>query len=50
MKQPSKLSAKKKPYKSPKLLVYGDLTQMTKARGKGGRPDSGHDDRRRTGG
>ena len=30
MKQPSN-SSPKKPYQSPKLLVYGDLTEMTKA-------------------
>ncbi len=40
MKQPSEKSAKK-PYQSPKLLVYGDLTQMTKATGNSGRPDGG---------
>jgi hypothetical protein len=40
MKQPSEKSAKK-PYQSPKLLVYGDLTQMTKATGASGRPDGG---------
>jgi len=40
MKQPSEKFAKK-PYQSPKLLVYGDLTQMTKAKGATGRPDGG---------
>ena len=50
MKQPSETPAKKKPYESPKLLVYGDLAQMTKARGKYGRADGGRaDDQRRTG-
>jgi hypothetical protein len=29
----------KKPYKPPKLFVYGDLTQMTLAHGKTGSPD-----------
>jgi hypothetical protein len=50
MKQPSESSAKKKPYESPKLLVYGNLMEMTRARGKSGRLDGGRtDDRRRTG-
>ncbi len=31
----------KKPYKAPKLLEYGDLTEMTKARGPRGRLDGG---------
>jgi hypothetical protein len=49
MKQPSEKPAKK-PYQSPKLLVYGDLTQMTQAAGKKSRPDGGRsDDMRRTG-
>lgn len=49
MKQPSESSAKKKPYESPKLLVYGDLIEMTQ-KGKAGRLDGGiTDDRRRTG-
>ncbi len=38
MKRPSEKPAKK-PYQSPKLLVYGDLTQMTKSKAIGGRPD-----------
>ena len=51
MKQPSERLAKKKPYQSPKLLVYGDLRQMTQARGKQSKPDGGRtDDKRRTGG
>jgi len=40
MKQPSEKTAKK-PYQSPKLLVYGDLTEMTKSVGQKGRPDGG---------
>ncbi len=40
MKQPFEKSAKKL-YQPPKLLVYGDLTQMTKATGKTGRVDGG---------
>jgi len=50
MRLPSEENAKKKPYESPKLLVYGDLIQMTKAKGKGGKKDGGKsDDLRRTG-
>jgi hypothetical protein len=50
MTQPSEKTAKKKPYESPKLLVYGDLIQMTKANGKGGNKDGGKtNDLRRTG-
>jgi len=41
MKQPSEISAKKKPYQPPKLLVYGDLTQMTQAVGSKGHLDGG---------
>jgi hypothetical protein len=40
MKQPSEKTAKK-PYQSPKLLVYGDLTQMTRKTGNRGNPDGG---------
>jgi len=39
MKQPSEALAKKKPYQSPKLLVYGDLVQMTKAVGRKAKKD-----------
>lgn len=49
MKQPSEQSAKK-PYQSPKLLVYGDLTEMTKAVGRSAKIDGGHNpNKRRTG-
>jgi hypothetical protein len=49
MKQPANKSAKK-PYESPKLLVYGDLREMTKAIGRKGQPDGGtHILKRRTG-
>jgi len=42
MKQPSQAQpAKKKPYQAPKLLVYGDLTQMTLAAGSKGQLDGG---------
>ena len=41
MKQPSETIAKK-PYQSPKLLVYGDLKDMTKALGTKGNVDGGH--------
>jgi hypothetical protein len=40
MKQPSSNPAKE-PYQPPKLLVYGDLTEMTKAAGSKGNPDGG---------
>ncbi len=50
MKQPSEKETQKKPYQPPKLLVYGNVAQMTQARGKSGRPDGGRRvDRRRTG-
>jgi hypothetical protein len=39
MKQASEKPAKK-PYQSPKLLVYGDLAQMTKSHAHGGRADA----------
>jgi hypothetical protein len=39
MKQPPERLAKK-PYQSPKLLVYGDLAQMTKSNAIGGNPDA----------
>jgi len=32
---------KKKPYQAPKLLVYGDLTEMTKNMGPRGMTDGG---------
>ena len=51
MKQPStEAPAKKKPYQAPKLLVYGDLTQLTQATGARGNLDGGTRlGRRRTG-
>jgi hypothetical protein len=49
MKQPPNILAKK-PYQSPKLLVYGDLAQMTRSKAIGGRPDAAKTGlRRRTG-
>ena len=49
MKQPSEKSTKK-PYQSPKLLVYGNLTEMTKALGRTSRIDGGNQSqKRRTG-
>jgi hypothetical protein len=49
VKQPAKIPAKK-PYQSPKLLVYGDLTEMTKATGRFGQIDGGSNPlKRRTG-
>jgi hypothetical protein len=49
MKQPTKHTTKK-PYQPPKLLVYGDLAEMTKAVGTKGKLDGGGRPRmRRTG-
>jgi hypothetical protein len=31
----------KKPYESPKLLVYGSLAEMTRKTGSHGKPDGG---------
>jgi hypothetical protein len=39
MKRASQVSAKK-PYHPPKLIVYGDLTQLTMAGGKMGATDN----------
>lgn len=40
----------KKPYQAPKLLNYGNLTEMTKAVGTKAKPDGGPNPfRRRTG-
>jgi hypothetical protein len=41
MKRPSEKLEKKKPYQSPKLLVYGDLTEMTQKAGRKGKADGG---------
>jgi hypothetical protein len=41
--------AKKKPYQSPKLLIYGKLTDMTLTRGRKGAPDGGHGNTARSG-
>jgi hypothetical protein len=46
MKQQTKHIAKK-PYQSPKLLVYGDLAEMTKAVGTKAKLDGGTQPRRR---
>jgi len=49
MKQPTKPVAKKA-YQPPKLLVYGDLAEMTKANGNQGHLDGGtRSNHRRTG-
>ena len=49
VKQSAKIPAKK-PYESPKLLVYGDLTEMTKSAGRFGQLDGGSSPlKRRTG-
>lgn len=34
-------SERKKPYESPKLLVYGNLAEMTRKRGRHGNLDGG---------
>jgi hypothetical protein len=34
-------SERRKPYESPKLLVYGNLAEMTRMRGRHGNPDGG---------
>ena len=39
MTQSVEVPSKKKPYQPPKLLIYGNLTQMTLAKGLVGRPD-----------
>lgn len=50
MKQPFEKEVQKKPYQSPKLLVYGNVAQMTQATGRSGKPDGGtRTFRRRTG-
>lgn len=50
MKQASKEPAKK-PYQPPKLLVYGNLAEMTKSKGNKGKFDGGgRPGRRHTGG
>jgi hypothetical protein len=42
---------KKKPYESPKLIVYGNLAEMTQSKGTVGKPDTGGSGRKRfTGG
>ena len=46
MKQPSKRT-EKKPYQPPKLLVYGDLAEMTRAVGNKFKLDGGTNPRRR---
>jgi len=49
MKQSVEVPAKKKPYQSPKLLVYGSLTQMTQGTGLLGRKDGGKNRKIKTG-
>jgi hypothetical protein len=50
MNRPSeKPEKKKKPYQSPKLLVYGKLAEMTLTKGKKFRSDAGHGQLRFTG-
>jgi hypothetical protein len=40
MSRPAQKMEKRKPYQAPKLLVYGDLSQMTQASGKKGKSDN----------
>jgi len=46
MKQPSEKVARK-PYQPPKLLVYGNLREMTQSVGTKGGPDGGPNPRKR---
>jgi hypothetical protein len=39
----------KKPYQSPKLLVYGNLTEMTLTAGRSGAKDGGKGNKFRSG-
>jgi hypothetical protein len=39
----------KKPYQSPKLLIYGNLTEMTLKNGRKGAPDGGRGNTARSG-
>jgi hypothetical protein len=39
--RPQHEAPKKKPYQAPKLLVYGDLTEMTKSLTAGKKTDGG---------
>lgn len=49
--KPGSSEAPKKPYQTPKLLAYGDLTEMTLAMGNMGKLDGGAiKGMRRTGG
>jgi hypothetical protein len=41
MNRPSEKPEKKKPYQSPKLLVYGKLSEMTQSAGRKGHADRG---------
>jgi hypothetical protein len=41
MTQSFEVQPKKKPYQSPKLLIYGSLAQMTQQGGVSGKPDGG---------
>jgi hypothetical protein len=49
MNRPSEKLEQKKPYQAPKLLVYGNLTDMTKAVGAHGKGDGGRLTKRHTG-
>jgi hypothetical protein len=50
MNRSSEKLDQKKPYQAPKLLVYGNLTDMTNAVGRSGKSDRGiHGVKRYTG-
>ena len=49
MKQWLEVPAQKKPYQSPKLLIYGNLTQMTQRTGPLGKKDGGAGRKAKTG-
>ncbi|HUN62374.1 MAG TPA: hypothetical protein VMU53_10305 [Candidatus Sulfotelmatobacter sp.] len=41
MNRSSEKLEQKKPYQAPKLLIYGNLTEMTKGTGAHGKKDGG---------
>jgi hypothetical protein len=51
MNRASAKQEKKKPYEPPKLIVYGNLGEMTQSKGTFGQPDRGGTGlKRKTGG
>ena len=49
MNRPVEIPVKKKPYESPKLLVYGNLADLTRSKGSKGKRDIPRGSRRFTG-